>query len=155
MNVPQPTNRASVSRSFDSGSGHAVRNWSICILMCLLIMSVVCIGGGMVVNEIVKLLCPGSGHVKGRNDYRHINGNNDHHNYEYSTPDQNSADLQSEQGLVFSNFQGYKSGGNGGKQHSGNGGKYHGDKYGVKYNGDNRSNISKYRVGHRRKDHAW
>eukprot|EP01083_Nonionella_stella_P195741 720757_1 len=41
--------------------------------MCLLIMSVVCIGGGMVVNEFVKLWSRRSGHTKGSNDYRYYN----------------------------------------------------------------------------------
>eukprot|EP01083_Nonionella_stella_P024599 67826_1 len=128
MNVPQPTNRASVSRSFDSGSGHAVRNWSICILMCLLIMSVVCIGGGMVVNEIVKW-SRRSGHEKCNNYSRHINVSTDSDNYEYSTPDQNSADLQSEQGPGSTNYQGRKHHRrNGDKHRHRNSDKHHGPK---------------------------
>eukprot|EP01083_Nonionella_stella_P190815 706598_1 len=102
MNVPQPTNRASVSRSFDSGSGHAVRNWSICILMCLLIMSVVCIGGGMVVNEIVKWLWPRSGPIKDIKDSRPIKDIKDSRYYKSRALAQEAVDWRSEQGFTKS-----------------------------------------------------
>eukprot|EP01083_Nonionella_stella_P024600 67828_1 len=122
MNVPQPTNRASVSRSFDSGSGHAVRNWSICILMCLLIMSVVCIGGGMVVNEIVKWLWPRSGHIKDIKDSRPIKDIKDSRYHEGRALDQKAAVWGSEHAPGFIQSRRRGRGGYGGGHRGGYGG---------------------------------
>eukprot|EP01083_Nonionella_stella_P169667 575819_1 len=131
MNVPQPTNRASVSRSFDSGSGHAVRNWSICILMCLLIMSVVCIGGGMVVNEFVKLMTPRSGSTKYVKHSRPRKDIKDSRYYEGRAVDKKDVAWRSEQGPGFNQSRGQSSGGYGGGRGGGyGGGGYGGGSYG-------------------------